>query len=451
MKNPDLNFTSGRIAEVCGGKLYGPADNKADGYTIDSRETQAGDIFIAIRGERFDGNDFAAQAAEKASVVICERLPEELNEKTSYITVPDSVRALADLSKAHKNDISPLTVAVTGSVGKTTTRQLTYCVLSAGGPTCVTKGNFNNEIGLPLTLLSLRKQDRYLVAEMGMNHFGEIERLSDIAEPDYAIITNIGTSHIEYLGSREGIRDAKLEIKSGLRENGLLIADGDEPLLAGRADIYCSITDGNADYYACNIKATEAGTSFDVKSGGVTEEGFFIPLFGDHTVKDALYAVAAGKLLNLPVETIKKGLRSYEAVGSRQKIYTVGDDIEIIEDCYNASPESMRASLSVLSDLSSKRPGKSVAVLGDMGELGSFAEKLHASVGEYLGTLDTDEVVTFGELARLISDGHFFPFGEEERAAEYLKEILSPGDTVLFKASRFVELEKICERLKELL
>lgn len=453
MKNFNFNLSAGEISDFISGKLYGPDSNIITGFSTDSRDVTDGDLFFAIRGERVDGNRFVDSATKNGAVaVICNSLPDLTDKNVSYILTEDTVSAMADLARAYKNIISPkYTVAVTGSVGKTTTRQLIFSVMNEKYKTATTKGNFNSEIGLPLTILSLERGDEAFLCELGMNHAGEITRLSEIAKPDIAVITNIGTSHIEYLGSREGIRDAKLEIRAGM-SSGVLIVDGDEPLLEGKGDIYCSIESNNADYFADNITETEEGMSFSVRVSkeGKTVEGFSVPLFGKQMVKDALYAIAVARELDIGYEDIKSGLLKFENVGYRQKISEIGS-LTLIEDCYNASPESMRSSAGILVSFAERKGGRAVAVLGDMGELGDKSAELHKQVGDDFRSAGCDIIITYGEESKLISDSHHFDIGKETELVEFLKKIKKENDVILFKASRFIEMEKISERFKETL
>lgn len=450
MKIADYSVTSSKLCETIKGSLRGPEKNIIDGYTLDSREVAANDVFFAVVGERFNGNDFIEQVAEKKpGAIVYSEDPAVFNPEIAYIKVADTTVALSLFASAYKETISPFTVAVTGSVGKTTTRQLIYSVLSKEYNTCVTKGNLNNEIGLPKTLLTLTKENTALVAELGMNHRGEIERLSKTVRPDISVITTIGTSHIEFLGSREGIRDAKMEIKCGMSEDGVIIGDGDEPLLDGLIDVYCSIKNENSDFYANNIREFEDKTLFDAHYADETVKDICIPILGKFAVKDALYAIAVGVTSGISAEKIKEGLFEYEKVGYRQNISKHSNNITVIEDCYNAAPESMKSSIDVLVSLAMKKGGRAVAVLGDMGELGENSLPLHRSVGEYIEKAGDITVLTYGEDSVYISDKNHFAKEQSGDLLEYLKSIIRENDTVLFKASRFMEMEKISQKFKE--
>lgn len=301
-------------------------------------------------------------------------------------------------------------MGVTGSTGKTTTKEFIYSVLSAQGITHKTEGNFNNEIGLPLTMLKMKPDSKYLVLEMGMSQKGEIDYLTRLAGPDLAVITNIGDSHIENLGSRQAIRDAKLEICAGLRPGGKLILNGDEPLLAGIENgVYVAAGNQNADYVISDIISHGSCTTFCITHGGKTVTDLTIPSIGDHNVFDASLAYAVGAEMGFSEQTIRKGLLNFKNTGMRQNIYKMGD-VTVIEDCYNASPSSMSASLSVLSMIAQREGGRSIAVLGDMRELGDFSRALHEEVGAKVAEYHIDKLYTFGGDA-----GLYWPWGQKGR------------------------------------
>ena len=280
-------WTAQSLANTVGGKLYGDFATLLTALTTDSREVTAGAIFVAIRGENSDGHLYIEKAASMgAACIICDRLPEKL-PGCSLILTEDSVKAMGQFAKAYKQQINPLTVAITGSIGKTTTKEFVAAVLSQHYNTLKTPGNFNNHLGMPLTMLSLNESHNAVVLEMGMSARGEIEYLSKLGNPKIAVITAIGTSHIEHLGSREGIRDAKMEITLGMEQGGALILDGDEPLLANvPGAYYVSLKNPNADFYISNIEQSENGSAFDLKVGREVYESLLIPVIGSHNVKE---------------------------------------------------------------------------------------------------------------------------------------------------------------------
>ena len=447
------------VANMTGGKLVGPSDVSILEITTDSRDIGASSLFIAIRGDRFDGNDYVASAIEKGAVcALCERIPE--NYAGSAVIVEDTRIAMGKLAKAYKAKISPITVGVTGSVGKTTTKEFIYSVLSERYNTLKTCGNYNNEIGLPMTVLGLSPDNNAAVLEMGMSAKGEIDYLADIARPDVAVITNIGTSHIGNLGSREAIRDAKMEIKNGLSANGILILNGDEPLLAGiEGALYVALENPKADCYADNIIEGEHGTAFDLILRGERFECITIPTVGIHNVLNAAFAWMVGTVVGIGEFQMRRGLMKFKNVGMRQSVYISNSRI-IIEDCYNASPESMIASLNVLRNMGKQRNRRGVAVLGDMRELGEYSLDGHRKVGEAVASLGIEVLVTFGKEAEEIAKAaiasgmnaeHVYTFNDVEDAQTLGKALLrisKRGDIVLFKASRAVSLERVVSFIK---
>ncbi len=438
--------------------------------TTDSRETESGSLFVAFKGERVDGHDYISQAlARGASAVIAERLPDGLSseEAERVLVVSSSEAALGKVAKAYKARIKPRTIAVTGSVGKTTTKEFIYAVASAKYLAHKTEGNFNSEIGMPLSVLSMPLASQVCVLEMGMSAAGEISRMTRIAEPDIAVITNIGNSHIENLGSRENICKAKLEIAEGLPRSGTLILNADEPMLfavKGKLDkklLFVSLQNPQADYRALNIREYEDGTEFDLVAGRRVVTNIRIPTIGRHNVYDATYAFAVGVLLGMSDDEIKRGLMSFRNTGMRQNIYEYGG-VTLIEDCYNAGPESMKAAVEVLAGIADKNGKKSIAVLGDMRELGDYSKQLHMEVGTLVASRHVSHLVTFGREAENIALGainHAFQadnisintsIENPAATAKTVFNLAKRGDAILFKASRAVRLERVIEEFKAL-
>lgn len=459
----------GTLARLCGGELHqGALGEVAVRYICtDSREADRETAFVAMRGERADGHDFIAVALSRGCrCVICEHRTEELERSdATAIVVGNSELALSLLANNYRNYLHCKTVAVTGSVGKTTTKDLVASVLSVGTHAAKTQGNHNSLVGMPLSMVSIPTDSDWAVLEMGMSGFGEIERLSICAEPDIAIITNVGSSHMEMLGSRENICRAKLEILSGLKSGGVLILPLDEPLLqnvCGKSyrTVYVSLFCEKADFLAQNIRVENDRTVFDiVYADGVAKE-LAIRILGKHNVYAALYAFAVGKLAGLCDEQIREGLLRYSPDGMRQHIYEMGK-ITVIEDCYNASPESMIAAVDVLTEYCRRTGRRSVAVLGDMLELGADSPALHRSVGVYLAEKKIDRLFTVGKRADQIAVGARQRGMSKQsitsnaqtdclsRTAEGLSETLQAGDVVLFKASRSVGAEAIIGELRD--
>lgn len=451
------------VSEILKTQLVGKTYAQTPIFCVatDSREVNVGGLFVAIKGERVDGHEYINKAAANGAIcALVEHVPQDAPD-ICYVVVKDTVKALGALAAYIKSSIRPLTVAITGSVGKTTTKEFVYSVLSEKYKTLKTLENHNNNIGMPMTLLELDESYRAAVLEMGMSAYGEISYLSRIGTPDIAIITNIGTSHIENLGSREGIRNAKLEISDGMKEDAILILNGDEPLLAGiDSAYYVSMTGRRAYANVSNIISGENGMAFDITIGGECTESIVIPVLGEHNVLDAAYAFVVGKLLGMSEFDIRRGLMNFKSVGLRQKVTKVSGNT-LIEDCYNASPESMRASITLLSKMAKRYGAQSCAVLGEMRELGSYSESGHRSVGAFLAEQNINKVFTFGSLARMIADEAIKcgadskcvfcvdDLGDYETLAQKICDNVLENDVILFKASRAVALENAVEIVKK--
>ncbi len=446
-----MTLTLSEIALAVGGELFGNGEKMIHGISTDSRRISVGEVFVALRGERFDGHDFIPSLWGKCAAVITE----EPAPGFDGILVNDTLKALGALSAYWKKKVSPrFTVGITGSVGKTTTKEMIASVLKEKYKTHLTEGNLNNHIGVPITLIRIEKDAEAVVCEMGMNARGEIEYLTNLVRPNFAVITNIGTSHMELLGSRQAIMEAKLEILSGMEKGSTIVLDGDEPLfrttyaqqaLADFKVIYVGF-DPNCDVYPMDIYKGSDYLSFDV----IAKDREFrvkVPAIGDHFIKNTLFAVSIGLLCGVDEKAIRNGILSYAPSGLRQKIYHK-DEIRVIADCYNASPESMDASLKVLSESG----GRKIAVLGDMLELGCFAAEAHKKVGETAFASGVDQLITYGKVSYQIMLGAIEAGMDKEKVlnsidaqqvADTLKKMLKPGDTVLFKASRKMKLEEI--------
>ena len=464
-------LTMTELARICGGMLCsvgGEVDRDMPFSYVctDSREATKGSLFVALGGERVDGHDYIGAAVSSGNeCVLCERIPEIEDRKYLAVVVDDSLKAIGELAKAYDRRMSHRKVAITGSVGKTTTKEFVAAVLAEGFRVHKTEGNYNSTLGMPLSMLALQNDTEVSVLEMGMSNFGEIEYMSRIAEPDIAIVTNIGSSHMEYLGSRENICHAKMEIVKGLKAGGTLLLNGDEPMLRayitpGVRPVFVGI-DTNADFRAVNIREGLGRTVFDICYGGKIVRGVTIPTMGRHNIYAALFAYAVGVRMNLEDEIIIGGLNNYRPVGMRQNIYDIGG-ITVIEDCYNASPESMRAAIKVLQTLSGqKKAGRMAAVLGDMYELGDNAEIFHEEIGMYFARHGGSMLYTFGQSADHIAHGavlggmlneNIYRNGDTRSpqiSGEMLLHSLRVGDTLLVKASRGAAAERILNYLKE--
>ncbi len=445
-----LDMTTKTAARLLGSEAG--EDRPVERISTDSRDVDEKTLYIPLKGERFDGHDFIPEVLRKGAAGVLSERP--LNDPDPrIIRVKSTLEALGILARERRKEIAPLTVGLTGSVGKTTTKDMTALVLGTKYRTHKTAGNFNNEIGLPKTLLALEKEHEAAVIEMGMSHRGEISRLTHIALPDIALVTNIGSAHIEYLGSREGIRDAKLEIAEGLKSGGTLLLNGDEPLLIERIPslrergfrVLTFGLSGDCDYRAETIAEEEESVSFTLK--GVS---FRIPLAGRHNVYNALAAAAAGDAAGVPLSSAAEALRGFSpASAMRQSVKKVGGYTLFI-DCYNAGPESMHASFQVAKTM--KVPGKKIAVLGTMRELGENAPGYHRAAGEEASEI-FDRVITLGEGSHWYKEGA--PEAKEapsvEEIAPMLLEIAEPGDLILFKGSRLNYLEKSADAFEKAL
>lgn len=466
-------LTPAEIAEAVGGRLEMAGGEGTSALTVvssvstDSRDCPEGTLFVAIRGERTDGHAYLADVCRRgAACALVSYIPRDavFSRPFPCIVVEDTVRAVGLLARAYRTRSSCRIAAITGSVGKTTTKEFVAAVLSQKFKTYKSSGNHNNELGLPLVLLGMPAECEWAVLEMGMSALGEIDHLTRIARPDIALITNIGTSHLEYLGSRENICRAKMEIVNGLKSDGTLLLNGDEPLLAAhRGDShspqFVSLQDPSADFYASAISCRDNGQTFCLTHAGKTIRDLTIPVLGEHNVYAAAFACAVGLTGGLSEEEIRRGLAGFVNVGGRQNLSECGG-IAILDDCYNASPESMRAALKVLDQLSRQRGGaRRVALLGDMRELGRDSRALHTEVGRFAASC-TDLLFTFGVLAMNIADGaeeagmskdSVFSVTDmdHESCGKALLSRLRPGDILLVKASRAMEEEKIIAYIRE--
>lgn len=448
-------MTLAEIASAVGARIDGAhAETPITEVCTDTRKLTPGCLFIPLVGENFDGHDFLQAACAQAAAVLSHRETEGLEKPV--LRVRDTGQALLDLAHAYRLRFTLPIVGVTGSVGKTTTKEMIYTVLSSQFKTLRTAGNLNNQVGLPLTLLGLRGEDEAAVIEMGMSGLGEISALSKATEPTVAVVTNIGVSHIENLGSRENILKAKLEIADGLRPGAPLLLNLDNDLLKGVRQVgehpikTYAVQNPSADVRARSIREQGFATSFEIVYQGESYPAV-IPCIGEHNVLNAAAAFYVGVLAGVAPAQCARALRDYEPAGMRQRIRQT-DGVTVIEDCYNASPDSMRASLRTL--VSIKTEGRRIAVLGDMLELGKVSGQSHYAVGELAGSLGVDLVVCVGSEAALYAKGaektkgvQTARFAQNTQAADWLRSAIRPGDVVLFKASRGMRLEEIIHTL----
>jgi len=450
-------MTLKEIAKAVDGRVIGNENLLINSVTTDSRNIEKKDLFIALRGENFDGHDFIADFFNNGGIAV---VSEEENRGENIVLVEDTRKALLDIAAYYRKKFDIPIIAITGSVGKTSTKDMLHCVMSQKGKTLKTQGNFNNEIGVPLTIFNLDNNIEIAILEMGMNHFGEISRLTNAVRPTAAVITNIGMAHIGYLGGQEGILKAKLEILEGLSKDSLVVLNGDDKSLYNLKGslpfrtIFYGIDNLNCDILAYNIVLGRDKSKFDVKIED-KEYHFETNVVGGHHVYNVLASIALGIEYGISVNDIQKGVSEFQTGSMRQSIID-RDDIRIIEDCYNASPDSMESALRVMYQLGGR--GRKIAVLGDMLEMGEYAEEMHRYIGRRVAENRADVLVTVGTNAKLIAAearkcGVFEiqSFDDKEEALEYLNNNTQKNDTILFKASRKMKFEELSQGLKPVL
>lgn len=463
------NMTLKQIAKACNGQLFAPGDYmeaEAAGVVMDSRIVEKNYLFIASVGERVDGHDYIDEVFDKGALaVICEKAPE--NPKGPYILVENSFHALKDLAKWYRMQLNIKVVGITGSVGKTSTKEFISSVLSVKYNVLKTEGNYNNEVGMPLTILKIRDHHQIAVLEMGISDFGEMHRLSEIAKPDICVITNIGQCHLENLGSRQGILKAKTEIFDFMSEDGWVCINGDDDMLTtipevkGKKPIRFGINtaDTNHDISVSNVKTHGLfGSTCDIhiKDQVFTAE---VLLPGEHMVLNAMAATSVGTLLDMSLEEIATGLKTIKPVGGRSNIIRE-ENWTIIDDCYNANPVSMKAAIDLLGMADTKK----IAILGDMFELGYNEKTLHKEIGAYAASKKVDTLVCVGELSANMYEGaaevinneksssieQLLYYKTREELITALPSIIKKNDTVLVKASHGMGFEQVVNKLRNI-
>ena len=462
------NMTLESIAKSCNGTLHQAGADLtkcAAGVVLDSRKVEKDFVFIATKGERVDGHDFILQVMEKGALaVVCEKAPDD--ENIPYILVEDSFQALKDIAEYYREQLSVKVVGITGSVGKTSTKEFIAGVLSEKYNVLKTEGNFNNEVGLPLTVLRIRPEHEVAVLEMGISDFGEMHRLSKIAKPDICVMTNIGQCHLEFLGTREGILKAKSEIFDFANKNAAVFVNGDDDMLVtlpernGMEPVRFGFSEKN-DVYATDVEnrglfGSEAKIHMKVEDG--TEELFAVsvPLPGSHMVYNALAAAGVAKELGLSTALIQAGIAAVKPVGGRSNIIRA-EKYTLIDDCYNANPVSMEAAIDLL-DMALTRK---VAVLGDMFELGENSDVLHERVGKYAVQEGVDMLLCVGENSKFMFEAalkkreeilgstkiHYFATKEDLELV--VESLLEKKDTVLIKASHGMGFDTLVKKLSQ--
>lgn len=461
------NMTLENIEKACGGRYIGTeAEKKTEvlGVVIDSRQVESGYLFVAIPGEKVDGHKFIPDVfAKGAAAVLSEQQLED--PAGPYILVESTTKALRDLAEYYRKSLDIKVVGITGSVGKTSTKEMIASVLSEKYRVLKTEGNYNNEIGLPLTIFKIRAEHEVAVLEMGISEFGEMHRLATMANPDICVITNIGLCHLENLKTRDGILKAKTESFAHLKKDGIAILNGDddklstirqvgdkEPVFYGMEERMEYREDAKKSVYATGVENLGL---YGMQARIHTPEGerdVRIPIPGEHNVYNALAATAVGLSLGLSLDQISSGILKAKTIGGRTNLLNTGS-MTVIDDCYNANPVSMKASLDVLATAE----GRKIAVLGDMGELGENEKKLHYEVGEYLAKKEIDVLFCAGELSEEIAKAaqkesktcEVYYFKTRDALLEQLLPFLKKGDTVLVKASHFMEYPKIVKALTD--
>ena len=451
------NLTLRNITRACQGTYHGNEsllDREVAGVTIDSRKVEKDFLFVAINGERFNAHQFIPDTIEKGALCVVSH--EDLGDTDyPYILVEATGQALLDIAKLYRDSFDVKVVGITGSVGKTSTKEMIASVLAQKYNVHKTQGNFNNECGLPLTIFEMNEEHQVSVLEMGINHFGEMRKLSTVASPDICVITNIGVAHLEFLKTREGIMQEKTQMFQDMKPGGSVVLNGDDPLLStigpvkGSDPIFYGLDQDKNVIYATDVEPLGLkGTSCTIH----LPEGSFscvVPIPGIHMVSNALAGSAVGSKLGLTTEEIKRGIESLPSIPGRNHIIQT-DRLILLDDCYNANPVSLKASLDVLN----MGIGRKVAVLGDMGELGPDYAALHRSVGEYAAEIGIDLVCAIGPMSKEIAEGAASDGTKAlwfETKADFLaqtKDILKDGDNVLIKASHGMEFPEIVEALR---
>lgn len=456
-------ITVGELLQAVGGTLLGAgADLQATVSCVDtdSRNIHKGSLFLPLVGDRFDGHAYITSALEQgAAGCLTARERETYQPGKFYIKVGNTQKALRDLAAWYKNRFAIPCVGVTGSVGKTTAKDMIASVLSVKYKVLKTEGNYNNNIGLPLTLLRLDSSHQIAVLEMGMDRFGEIDYLGELVQPEVGVITNIGDAHIERLGSRENILKAKCELLPHIKKDGLLILNGDDALLStlrGNTPVhtvFCG-TGEQMDYTATVLGQDSMGhITCHIQTPDMVQQ-VQIPALGAHMVYPTLIAAAVAERFGLTGEEIAKGIRRFVPTRMRMNLVQRAENITILDDTYNANPQSMRAAIHVLADTSSQWK---VAILGDMFELGSYAPALHREVGDYVGKQHIDCLIAVGELASNIAEGarnagvqQIYHCKDKEEAKKVLPQVVQADSTLLVKASRGMKMEELVAELMEL-
>lgn len=464
--SPGPRFTPGELASATGGRFTGGTPADVVGVSTDSRAIAAGGAFVALRGERFDGHDFladAARAGAACAVVARNRSAAPAPAGLPLLEVDDTLAALGAIARHHRLRFPVPVVGVTGSNGKTTTREMIAAILATRGPVLKTEGNLNNEVGVPLTLLRLEPRHTAAVVEMGMNHRGEISRLAAIAEPRVGVVTNAFPAHLEGLGTVDGVADAKGELYKGLPADGVVVANADDPRMLHRARksgrrvvTFSGGGEPDADVVVLDVLARDPDGMRFLLGIGTKELEVRLPLVGDHNAVNAAAAAAAALSLGCTDREIVRGLGEVRPVGRRLRVERLPSGVLLIDDCYNANPASMKAALRTLRQLAGE--GRALAALGDMLELGPTEGDLHRELGRDAAAAGLGALATFGPRAALVREAAVdsglpaadtFHTEDPQALAAFVRERLRPGDVLLVKGSRGMKLERLVEALRD--
>jgi UDP-N-acetylmuramoyl-tripeptide--D-alanyl-D-alanine ligase len=462
--SPGPHFTAGDLISATGGRYLGVPPAAVSGISTDTRAIAPGSAFVALRGERFDGHDFLPEAARAgaACAVVAEGRAGAAPPGIALLAVPDTLEALGGIARLHRRRFAIPVVGVTGSNGKTTTREMIAAILATRGPVLKTEGNLNNEVGVPITLLRLGPEHTAAVIEMGMNHRGEIGRLTAIAEPRVGVVTNAFPAHLEGLGTVDGVADAKGELYQGLPPDGVVVANADDPRMLRRARksgrrvlTFSGGRDREADVVVLDVLSQDPQGIRFLLGIGTKELEVRLPLVGEHNAANAAAAAAVALALGCSDREIVRGLADVRPVGRRLRIERLASGVLLVDDCYNANPASMKAALRTLRQLAGA--GRALAALGDMLELGTAEGELHRELGRDAAAAGLDLLATFGPRTRLsheaalaagLAPASAFHTEDPLALADFVRERLLPGDALLVKGSRGMKLERLVEALR---
>lgn len=453
-----MHLTVEKLSEYCNGKVIGNKNAVVTNITLDSRKVTENSMFVAVKGERVDGHKFVQSTLEQGAV--CALVEQQPETEGTYIIVESTLQAIKDIAEEYRKTLKAKVVGITGSVGKTSTKEMVASILEQKYKVTKTLGNFNNEIGLPLTVFRIQEDDDIAILEMGISDFGEMSRLTKIARPDICIITNIGQCHLENLGDRDGVLKAKSEIFQCMQEDGTIILNGEDDKLTTIKEVrgivpkFFGLTENGENFAVAKniVDKGMDGTKLTISFQDGEILNAQIPVAGNHMVYNALAGAIAGKVLGLTGEEIKAGIEGYQSIAGRNHTIRT-KNFTILDDCYNANPMSMKAAI----DIIAKSQGRKVAILGDMFELGEEELKIHGEIGAYAGQSAIDLLVCVGERSKVMAeearkntDKVVLHYQDREEVLGKLASLLKKGDTILIKASHSMGFDKIVKYLEEI-